>query len=267
MEIKHNFKKSLGQNFLIDNNVINRIVDSANVDENTLVLEVGPGEGAISKLLVPLSGYSILYEIDNTLEDKLHELLKNYNNKDIIIGDFLKVDIKNDIKNYKFDKLYVVANLPYYITTPIIMKFIDEDILPDKFVIMIQKEVAHRLSAKVGSKDYGSLTVFLNYYYDINILFNVSKNCFVPKPNVDSAVISMTKKSDRLEVNDINLFKKIVRDSFCHKRKTIRNNLKGYNLNIIESVLNKYGYDLGVRAENLELKVFVDLANELILKK
>ena len=176
MEIKHNFKKSLGQNFLIDNNIISKIVNSADIDKDTLVLEIGPGEGAISKLLVPLSGYSILYEIDNSLRDKLYKLLEEYNNKNIIMGDFLKTNIKNDISSYNFNKLYVVANLPYYITTPIIMKFIDEDVIPDKFVIMIQKEVAHRLSADVGSRDYGSLTVFLNYYYDINILFDVSKN-------------------------------------------------------------------------------------------
>ena len=260
---KHNFKKSLGQNFLTDNNVINRIIEGANVDKDTLVIEIGPGAGAISKGLVPLSGNSLLYEIDNSLENRLNDLLKDYSNKEIIIGDFLKADVKQDISKYNYKKLYVVANLPYYITTPIITKFIDLDILPDKFVVMIQKEVAHRLSAKVGSKDYGSLTVFLNYYYDIDILFNVSRNCFIPKPNVDSAVIAMRKKENRLEVKDIELFKKIVRDSFAHKRKTIRNNLKMYDLSVIEQVLNKYGFDLSVRAENLSLEVFVDISNNL----
>jgi 16S rRNA (adenine1518-N6/adenine1519-N6)-dimethyltransferase len=260
---KHKFKKQFGQNFLIDNNIIRRIVESADVDKETLVIEIGPGEGAISNGLIPLSGHSILYEIDNSLEEKLNFLFKDYNNKSIIIDDFLKRNIKEDIKNYKFDKLYVVANLPYYITTPIIMKFIEEDVLPDKFVVMVQKEVAHRLSANVGSRDYGSLTVFLNYYYDIDILFNVSKNCFIPKPNVESAVISMKKKENKLEIKDISLFKKIVRDSFLHKRKTLRNNLRGYNLDIIEKVLNKYGFDLNVRAENLKLDVFVEMANEL----
>ena len=260
---KHNFKKSLGQNFLTDNNVINRIIEGANVDKDTLVIEIGPGAGAISKGLVPLSGHSILYEIDNSLENRLNDLLKDYSNKEIIIGDFLKADVKTDINKYNYKKLYVVANLPYYITTPIITKFIDLDILPDKFVVMIQKEVAHRLSAKVGSKDYGSLTVFLNYYYDIDILFNVSRNCFIPKPNVDSAVISMKKKDTRLEVKDMELFKRVVRDSFSHKRKTIRNNLKMYNLLLVEQVLNKYGFDLSIRAENLGLEVFIDIANSL----
>ena len=267
MDVKHNFKKSLGQNFLQDKNIIRRIVESAGVDKDTLVLEIGPGQGAISNMLVPLSGKTILYEIDNSLEGYLNNLLKYYTNKEIIIGDFLKTDIKKDVSFYNFDKMYVVANLPYYITTPIIMKFIDEDVLPDKFVIMIQKEVAQRLSSKVGSRDYGSLTVFLNYYYDIKILFDVSRNCFIPKPNVESAVISMTKKKDRLNVLDMDLFKRLVRDSFSYKRKTIRNNLKNYNLEVVERVLNKYGFDLSVRSENLELEVFVNIANELVVNK
>lgn len=267
MDVKHNFKKSLGQNFLQDKNIIRRIVESAGVDKDTLVLEIGPGQGAISNMLVPLSGKTILYEIDNSLEGYLNNLLKDYTNKEIIIGDFLKTDIKKDVSFYNFDKMYVVANLPYYITTPIIMKFIDEDVLPDKFVIMIQKEVAQRLSSKVGSRDYGSLTVFLNYYYDIKILFDVSRNCFIPKPNVESAVISMTKKKDRLNVLDMDLFKRLVRDSFSYKRKTIRNNLKNYNLEVVERVLNKYGFDLSVRSENLELEVFVNIANELVVNK
>ena len=263
MDKKHIFKKSLGQNFLIDNNIINKIVDSSEVDLNTLVLEIGPGEGAISKLLVPRSGQTILYEIDNSLEEKLNVLLEDCSNKKILIKDFLKTDINQDISNYSFEKLYVVANLPYYITTPIIMKFIDENVLPDRFVVMVQKEVAHRLSAKVGSKDYGSLTVLLNYYYDISILFDVSRNCFIPKPNVDSSIICMKKKYDRLYIKDIELFKRLVRDSFLHKRKTLKNNLGNYNLVIIEKVLNKYGFDLSVRAENLSLDVYVDIVNEL----
>lgn len=266
MEEKHNFKKSLGQNFLKDKNIIHKIVDSAEIDRQTLVLEIGPGGGAISQLLVPLSGNSVLYEIDKSLEERLNNLLVNYDNKEIIIDDFLKRDVKADISKYSYNKLYVVANLPYYITTPIIMKFIDEDVLPDKFVVMIQKEVAERLSSDVGNRDYGSLTVFLNYYYDIDILFDVSRNCFIPKPNVDSSVILMKKKERLLDVVDMNLFKKLVRDSFIHKRKNIRNNLKSYNLSLIEKVLNKYGFDLSVRAENLSLEIFVEIANKLFEK-
>ena len=257
------FKKSLGQNFLQDKNIIHKIVDSAEIDKETLVLEIGPGGGAISQLLVPLSGHSILYEIDKSLEERLNNLLINYDNKEIIIDDFLKRDVKKDISKYSYNNLYVVANLPYYITTPIIMKFIDEDILPEKLVVMIQKEVAERLSADVGSRDYGSLTVFLNYYYDIDILFDVSRNCFIPKPNVDSSVILMKKKENIPNVIDMYLFKKLVRDSFMYKRKNIRNNLKKYDLSLVEEVLNKYGFDLSVRAESLSLEVFVEIANKL----
>lgn len=267
MKENHNFKKSLGQNFLQDMNIIHKIVDSAEIDKETLVIEIGPGGGAISLGLVPLSGQSILYEIDSSLEQRLNQLLASYNNKEIIIDDFLKRDIKKDISKYDYKKLYVVANLPYYITTPIIMKFIDEDVLPDKFVIMIQKEVAYRLSASVGSRDYGSLTVFLNYYYDIDILFDVSRNCFIPKPNVDSSVIEMRKKENRLDIIDIELFKRLVRDSFMYKRKNIRNNLKGYELSVIEDVLKEYGFDLSVRAENLQLEIFVKMANRLVDKR
>lgn len=258
------FKKSLGQNFLNDKNVIHKIVDSANIDKDTLVIEIGPGGGALTQLMVPKALHALLYEADGRLESYLKDLLCNEINYSIIIGDFLKADVMCDISNFSYEKLYVVANLPYYITTPIIMKFIDEGILPDKMVIMVQKEVAYRLAANVGSRDYGSLTVFLNYYYDIKKLFDVSRNCFTPKPNVDSAIVEMNLKKDRLEVTDINLFNKLVRDSFLYKRKTLRNNLKGYDLNKVDEVLKKYGVDLNVRAENLSLEVFVELANQLM---
>ena len=194
-----NFNKNYGQNFISDENLINRIVDSANIDKDTLVIEIGPGGGALTELLVPLAKHALLYEADNRLESYLNNLLKNESNYQIIIGDFLKANVVNDINNFSYEKLYVVANLPYYITTPIIMKFIEEEVFPDKFVVMVQKEVAYRLSAKVGSSDYGSLTVLLNYYYDIKRLFDVSRNCFTPKPNVDSSIIEMKLKDNRLK--------------------------------------------------------------------
>lgn len=260
------FKKSLGQNFLQDENVIHKIVDSANLDKDTLLIEIGPGGGAITRYTVPLCGYALLYEADGRLEENLNKLLKENNNYSILIGDFLKSDLKGDIKKYKFSKIYVVANLPYYITTPIIMKFIESDVFPDKMIVMVQKEVASRLSARVGSRDYGSLTVFLDYYYDIRKLFDVSRNCFFPKPNVDSAIVQFSLKQEREKVLDIELFKQLVRDSFSHKRKNIRNNLKNYDLKIIEDVLLKYGFDFGVRAESLSLEVFVEMANFLAKK-
>ena len=267
MDSQFNFKKSLGQNFLTDRNVIHKIVDNACIDKDTLVIEVGPGGGALSYEIVPVCKEAILYEADSRLEGVLHDLLKNYSNYSLIIDDFLKRDLKSDLRDYSYSKLYLVANLPYYITTPIIMKFIDEDVLPDKIVVMIQKEVAERFSATVGSRDYGSLTVFLNYYYDIKKLFDVSRNCFQPKPNVDSAVVMMNIKNDRLYVKDIEFFKQLVKSSFSFKRKTIRNNLKKYDLGVIERVLKRFGFDLSVRAEQLSLEVFVALANELFQDK
>ncbi len=266
MENGFQFKKSLGQNFLQDKNIIHKIVENAGIDKETLVIEIGPGSGALTELMVPLCGYALLYEADKRLESPLKLLLQNYSNYKIIFGDFLQATLNEDLREYSYNKLYVVANLPYYITTPIIMKFIDEGILPDKMEVMVQKEVANRLSAKVGSRDYGSFTVLLNYYYDISKLFDVSRNCFVPKPNVDSAVVLMKLKRERLEVLDMVLFRTVVRDSFLYKRKTIRNNLKGYDLGAISQVLGKYGFDLNVRAENLGLEVFVELANELVEK-
>ena len=258
------YKKSLGQNFLKDNNIINKIVDSANIDKNTLVIEIGPGEGAISKLIIPRSKFSILYEIDVRLKKILDYKLSNYDNYRIIFKDFLKENVFNEINNYNFKKLYVVANLPYYITTPIVEKFIDDEILPDKMILMMQKEVALRYSAKPGSKEYGSLTVLLNYFYDINKLFDVSRKSFIPEPNVDSAVICMNKKSNFSEVKDLGYFKRLVRDSFKYKRKNIKNNLKNYDLDRVLKVLKKYNFGLEVRAEALSLEIFVDICNELV---
>ena len=163
---KFEYKKAFGQNFIKDNNIIYKIVKAADIDKDTLVIEIGPGAGSLSKSIVPLSGNAILYEIDTRLEDTLYSLLGQYDNYKIIFNDFLKQDVKKDIEGYKYKKLYVVANLPYYITTPIITKLMKE-IYPDKIVIMIQDEVANRLSAKEGSKDYGMISVLLSSKYDI----------------------------------------------------------------------------------------------------
>ena len=245
------FKKSLGQNFLKDVNVIHKIVDSANIDKNTLVIEVGPGQGAISRLIVEKAKFTILYEIDPSLKWFLNNILKDSSNFKLVINDFLEEDVKSELSNYDYDKLYMVANLPYYITTPIVEKVINEEILPDKIVIMVQKEVASRFAASINTRDYGALTVFLNYYYKIYKLFDVSRNCFFPKPNVDSAVICMELKKDRLFVKNMDFFKKIVKDCFRYKRKNLRNNLIGYDLDKVSGVLSEYGLSLNDRAEAL----------------
>lgn len=255
------YKKSLGQNFIKDNNIISKIVYAAEIDKDTLVIEIGPGAGSLSTSIVPLSGFSILYEIDTRLEEILNEKLSSNDNYKIIFNDALKQNIKEDIKDYNFKKVYVVANLPYYITTPIITKVIDE-IMPDKIVIMIQNEVADRLSACVGTKDYGMITVLLSSRYNIKKLFKVSRNCFEPVPNVDSAVISLEKKCIN-NIVDKEKFEKLIKDAFQYKRKNLRNNLKGYDLDRINEILNIYNLDLLCRAEDVSTDLFIEIANSI----
>ena len=258
-----NFKKRLGQNFLQDKNILENIVATANVSGNSLTIEIGAGSGNLTKEIAKVSKHVLCYEIDTRLENILDESLKDYNNIHIIFDDFLKRDIKEDIKNYEYDNLYLIANLPYYITTPIIEKIIESNLKFKKIVVMIQKEVGERFNAKPGMKEYNSLTVYLNYYFDLKKEFIVSRNCFIPKPNVDSIVISLVNKKDLLYLKDIDNFNKLLKDSFKFKRKTIRNNLKNYDLTIVEKVLNKYNFNLNTRAEDLPLIVFIDLSNNL----
>lgn len=258
------FKKKYGQNFIVDENIISSIIEKANIDKSTLVIEIGPGAGSLTYKLGKVAKKVLAYEIDESLKEILNENIKGLNNIDVIFDDFLKRDIKQDIKKYEYDKLYVVANLPYYITTPIILKFIEEKIPVDKLVVMVQKEVGDRFKAKSGTKDYGSLSIYLNYYFDVKKILDVSKNVFIPKPNVDSIVVEFSKKEQKLKVKDEALFFKLVKDSFKQKRKTLKNNLSDYNLKKIEEVLNKYNYDLSVRAEQLSIEIFVDIANSLL---
>ena len=194
----------------------------------------------------------------------LNQELLNISNVKVIYDDFLKRDIKPDLSKYSYHHLYVIANLPYYITTPIITRLVEDRIDVEKVVVMIQKEVADRFCAKPGSREYGSITVFLNYFFDLKKEFLVNRNLFIPKPNVDSIVISLTKKDKLLPLQNPELFFKLVRDSFRFKRKTLRNNLKDYDLIKIAKVLENYHLDLSVRAENLSLEIFVDISNQLI---
>ncbi len=257
------FKKNYGQNFLREKSIVEKIADSAEIAENSLVIEIGPGSGMLTIPLVKRAKQVLCYEIDVTLKDILNDNLSNYDNVDVIYDDFLNRNVRDDIEKYSYDNLYVVSNLPYYITTPIITKIIDDKLDVSKIVVMVQKEVGDRFAAKVGSKEYNSLTVFLNYYFNIKKLFVVSRNCFVPKPNVDSIVVQLSRKEEVISVNNLDVFFKLVRDSFTYKRKTLRNNLKNYNLDKINVVLRKYNLDLNVRAEDLSLDMFVDISNNL----
>ncbi len=256
-----NFKKKYGQNFIVDKNIIHSIIVKSEIDDETLVIEIGPGAGSLTSELGKYAKNVIAYEIDETLKPILEKNITS--NTEVIFEDFLKRDIAEDIKKYNYKKLYVIANLPYYITTPIIIKLIETKIDFDKIVVMVQKEVGDRFKAKPKTKEYNSLSVFLSYYFNITKILDVSRNVFMPKPNVDSIVVCFTKKVDKLKVNNEELFFKLIKDSFKQKRKNLRNNLKGYDLENISKTLSKYNLDLTVRAEALPLEIFVDIANNL----
>ncbi len=257
------FKKKYGQNFIIDENIINKIVENSNIDKNTLVIEIGPGAGSLTKKLAQNAKQVLCYEIDETLKIVLNDLVMEFNNIDIFYQDFLKSNILDDLKQYQYEKLYIVANLPYYITTPIIMKVIEDNIPVDKIVVMVQKEVGDRFKATPGTKDYNSLSIFLNYYFDISKLMDVSRNVFLPKPNVDSIVVEFKKNKKNYNIKNEKLFFQLIHDSFQQKRKTIKNNLNKYDLKIVENVLKKYNFDLNSRAEQIPIYVFADISNEI----
>ena len=258
-----NFKKKFGQNFLRDENILRNIVEKSEIDEDTLVLEIGVGAAYLTYYVSKKAKNVIGYEIDDSLKDIINDQLKDRDNVEIILNDFLKSDVKSKLKEYNYKKLYVVANLPYYITTPIITKIIDDKLGVDKIVIMVQKEVGDRFNAKPSSKEYNSLTIFLNYYFNIKKLMDVSRKCFYPEPNVDSAVIEFRAKEPEYNVKNEELFFKLVRDSFKFKRKNLRNNLKGYDLDKVEKALNMLNKDLTVRAESLTIEEFAFISNNI----
>ena len=257
------FIQKFGQNFLVDKNIVSKIVNSIDVDSNSLVIEIGCGDGRLTRELCRKFKYVFGYEIDLDVKERLLDNLDGFDNFNICFDDFMNRDVSLDIKGINYNKLYIVANLPYYITTPIIEKIIERKLDIEDICVMVQKEVADRFSAKPGSKLYSSLSVYLNYYFIIKKLFDVNRYSFYPRPNVDSAVVLFSKKDDRIFIKNESLFFKLIRDSFQFKRKTIRNNLKNYDLEKVEKVLVNYGYDLSVRSENLSLQIFCDIANEL----
>lgn len=263
MKTDFKFKKSLGQNFIKDKQIFENIVRSANVSSNALVIEIGAGNGGLTKEISKVAKQVITYEIDNRLIPILEEELGSISNIKIINDDFLKRDLKEDLKDYDNMDIYVIANLPYYITTPIINKIIESKIDIVGMTIMVQKEFSERILAKPNHKEYGSLTVFLNYFFDVKKEFVVSKNCFIPKPKVDSIVLTLKKRNNPYQVKDEELLFTLIRDSFKYKRKNIRNNLKNYDLVKISEILKHYNYDLNVRSEQLSLEVFIDIANNI----
>lgn len=259
------FKKKFGQNFLKRKAIVERIADVCALSLDDLVVEVGPGGAILTQELAKRTGHVIAYEIDVELKDELVKKLESFTNVDILFQDFLTSDLKRDLSGFSYQNLYFISNVPYYITTPIIMKIIHSSLDFKKVCMMVQKEVGNRFSALPGNREYGSISVYLSYFYHIKKEFSVSRKEFIPEPNVDSVVISFTKREKMFPLKNQELFFKIVRDSFQFKRKNLRNNLKKYNLNVISSVLAQYDYDLSVRAEQLPVEVFVAIANALAM--
>ena len=254
-------KKSLGQNFLHDNNIIEKIVNSNKVNKEDLIIEIGPGKGAITSKLKNFGSKVICYEIDERMRSILSELEDD--NLRVIYGDFLSKDVIKDIEDINYENIYVYGNLPYYITTPIIEKIITSKLDLTAMTIMVQNEVADRFTAKPKSKQYNSLTIYLNYYFDIEKLFIVKNTCFTPVPKVESAVVRFSKKENKYNVINESHFFKLINDSFKFKRKTLKNNLSGYNWDIIEKVLLENNYSINVRAEEIDINTFVLISNTL----
>lgn len=263
------FKKSLGQNFLIDRNILEKIVRVANVTNESGVIEIGPGFGALTEKLAQQADKVVAFEIDNRLLPILDETLAEYDNVTIIHSDVLKADLHAAINTYfkNGQDLIVVANLPYYVTTPILMKLLEEKLPIRGIVCMLQKEVAERLSAQPNTKQYGSLSIAVQYYAQVETSFLVPNTVFIPKPNVESAVIKMTlHKQPPYGVDDERLFFEIVRAAFGKRRKTLVNNLadhfkKEISKQEIETLLLNAGIDPKRRGESLTISEFVTLAN------
>lgn len=264
---KLKLSKSLGQNFLIDGNILNKIVEGANISEQDNVIEIGPGIGSLTQLLAEKAKEVLAIEIDQNLLPVLDKTLKDYKNVKVINKDILKVDLEKLIEEYFPGKRpKVVANLPYYVTTPIIMKFLEEKVKVDSLVVMIQKEVGDRMQASPNSKDYGSLSIAVQYYCDASILFKVPPSVFVPPPKVESTVIKLkVLDKPRVEVDDEKLFFNIVRDSFGKRRKTLLNALSSGKLEIDKELIREALIELNInekiRGEALTIGQFALITN------
>ena len=266
------FKKSFGQNFLTDTNILQKIVDTAEIDDQVNVIEIGPGIGALTEFLAERAAEVMAFEIDHRLVPILADTLRDFDNVTVVNEDILKVDLAQHIQNFKNPDLpiKVVANLPYYITTPILMHLIESGIPFSEFVVMMQKEVADRISAKPNTKAYGSLSIAVQYYMTAKVAFIVPRTVFVPAPNVDSAILKMVRRPEpAVVVEDESFFFKVSKASFTHRRKTLWNNLTGYFGKTEEikdkltKALEQAGLSPSVRGEALGLEEFASLADAL----
>lgn len=267
------FKKSLGQNFLTEPNILRRIAATAELNEDSQIIEVGPGIGALTEHLARSGGEVVAFEIDGRLLPILEETLAPYDNVTVVNEDVLKVNLR-EIASQVFDlekPIQVVANLPYYITTPIMLHFLESDLPVEKMVVMMQKEVAERIQAKPKSKAYGSLSIAVQYYMEASIAFIVPKTAFVPQPNVDSAILKLERRQQPLvEVKDEDFFFKVVKAAFQLRRKTLWNNLlhtfgkdevtKAW----LEQSLSLAEIDPKRRGETLSIEEFASLVNHML---
>ena len=264
------FQKKFGQNFLIDTHVLEKIISAAGITKNDCVLEIGPGIGTMTQYLAENAGHVVAVEIDRNLIPILKETLADYNNVTVINEDILRVDIKALAEEYNGGKpIKVVANLPYYITTPIIMGLFESGMPIDNITVMVQKEVADRMKEGPGSKDYGALSLAVQYYAEPEIVANVPPNCFIPRPNVGSAVIRLTRHKEMpVEVKDPALMFKIIRASFNQRRKTLQNGLGNapelpYTKEQIAAAIAEMGLTPTIRGEALSLAQFAQLSDIL----
>lgn len=264
------FQKKFGQNFLIDTHVLEKIISAAGITKDDCVLEIGPGIGTMTQYLAENAGHVVAVEIDRNLIPILKETLADYDNVTVINEDILRVDIKALDEEYNGGKpIKVVANLPYYITTPIIMGLFESGVPIDNITVMVQKEVADRMKEGPGSKDYGALSLAVQYYAEPEIVANVPPNCFIPRPNVGSAVIRLTRHKEMpVEMKDPALMFKIIRASFNQRRKTLQNGLGNapelpYTKEQIAAAIAEMGLTPTIRGEALSLAQFAQLSDIL----
>ena len=267
------FSKSLGQNFLIDENVLDKMIAGSGIDENTNVIEIGPGIGVLTVACADHAGLVTAVEIDKKLIPILQKTVEDYDNVEIINEDILKTDIEALCREAKekhegLKNLKIVGNLPYYITTPIIMKLLEGNVPAESITIMMQKEVADRLTANPGKKVYGAITAAVQYYCTIDTIVQVPAECFVPQPKVDSTVLRLNiRKEKPVELKDEKLFFDVIKAGFSQRRKTLLNCLtgfKGMGKEEMSEFLNEIGIEPGRRAETLSLQEFANIANSII---
>lgn len=264
------FQKRYGQNFLIDEHVLNKIIDAAQIGEEDGVIEIGPGIGTMTQMLCERAKKVVAIEIDKDLIPILNETLSEYENVKVVHADVMKTDLEALVKaEFEGMKVKVVANLPYYITTPIVMSLLEQHIKVSSITIMVQKEVAERMQAGPGSKDYGALSLAVQYYANTYIAANVPPNCFMPRPKVGSAVIRLDVYEDnQISVNDEKLMFELIRGAFNQRRKTLVNAVGNYaGLNIskedVANALKGMGLSENIRGEALSLEEYAQLANSL----